>query len=109
MFVTYEVTRSLLRALAPLLRKIAESDKDLARQGQRAASSILLNVAEANGRRKGDRTHLFSVARGSAQEIRAVLHASLDLGYLREVETTEALGLAERTIRLLWGLAPGRR
>ena len=43
-----------VRRLAPVVAAVAVRDPDLARQMRRAASSIVLNIAEAQGSRDGN-------------------------------------------------------
>lgn len=108
-FHAYDVARALIRALAPLLPHIDRHDRDLGRQLRRASNSIPLNVREANRRLKGDRTHLFSVAAGSAGEVQAILEICGDWGYLQPSQLTKPLELADRELALLWRLTHPRR
>jgi four helix bundle protein len=78
----YSVALSALRLVGPLARVIGRSDSDLARQLRRASSSVLLNIAEADGVRDGNRRLRLLTARGSSSEVVACLDAASALGYL---------------------------
>jgi four helix bundle protein len=77
----YDVILDLLRQMKPLVATIAEHDVDLARQLRRAATSMLLNVAEGSGSRAGTRRQRYHDALGSARESAACLDAADALGY----------------------------
>ena len=77
----YDVVLDVLRRLKPVVAKIAEHDADLARQLRRAATSVLLNVAEGSGCRGGTKRQRYYDALGSARESAACLDAAGALGY----------------------------
>ncbi len=78
----YSGALSALRQVGPLARVIARSDGDLARQLRRCSSSVLLNIAEGDGVRAGNRRLRLTTARGSSAEVIACLDAAAALGYL---------------------------
>ena len=84
-FVAYDLALDLVRQLRPPLDAIRLHDPDLARQAGRALASVLLNIAEANGRAGRDRLHLFRVALGSLRELGAALDFAAAFGWLTEV------------------------
>jgi len=100
-FVTRDVA---LRAVCGLRDAGATGRRNraLGDQARRAASSILLNIEEGNQRRGGDRQHLFRIAKGSVEELRAALILGVSWGYIEE--PAEAFGLLDRLGRLLYGL-----
>jgi four helix bundle protein len=63
------------------------------RQFRRAALSILLNIAEATGRRDDDQRQFYRIARGSALESASVVDAmvALKLATSDEVDPLELL------------------
>ena len=70
----------------------------MASQVQRAAVSIVANIAEGAGRMGGaEYKHHLSIALGSAAELRALMIVSVDVGHLGE---TTAQGFYERIDRL---------
>ncbi len=105
MLEAYAVCQSLISALAPLVRGIKKFDRDLADQLQRAGSSTLLNVGEAQRRSGGDRGRFFGYASGSAGEVMAVLDAARAWGW--PLDDREARAHADRLLGLLYGLIHG--
>ena len=105
-FQAYEVTLEMATALRPAVDALARRDKDLAAQVRRAASSVVLNIAEGARRTGKDRLHLYRIAAGSASEVRAGLELAQvwqHLGPLPEVEA-----LLDRVLAMLWKLTHGR-
>ena len=72
-FDAYELAREINRTLRPLLPRLKRADPDLFKQMRKAAASVPLNLAEGNRRLGGDRRHCFSIAFGSADEVRSIL------------------------------------
>ena len=108
-FVAYEVSLEIIRRLRPLLATIGKHDRDLEKQGRRAASSIALNLKEGNRRTGKDRAYHFTVAAGSADEVVGVLEISEAWEYLSEAATRPVLALLDRQLALTWGLTHPRR
>ena len=94
MLKIYDTALSMLSILRPIIGEIERCDSDLARQLRRAASSIVLNVAEGSYARGRNRAALYQVALGSAKETRACLDVSLALGYLESVDGTVTSNLS---------------
>ena len=86
MWRIYTKVIGVLRGLRPLVAKIEEHDRDLARQLRRAASSIALNLQEGSGSRGGTRRERYLNALGSARETGACLDVALALGYVAEID-----------------------
>ena len=107
-FHAYDVAIQLIRALKPVLDQIKKHDRDLARQGRKAATSIPLNVAEGNHRLGKDRIYHFSVAAGSAGEIEVILDTAEGWEYVPRKQLEESRTLLDREQRLLAGLLPRR-
>jgi len=91
----YEVTR----------RGEFAKDYGLARQIQRAAVSVMSNIAEGfeRGNRREFHQFLF-VAKASCAEVRSELYISFDVGYLSRDELRDLLALAEEVSRIIGGL-----
>jgi hypothetical protein len=68
------VSIELIHLLRPLAERIRRRDHSLADQLVRAASSIALNVAEADRSQGGNVLARFHSAAGSASETRTALH-----------------------------------
>ena len=88
-FQVEELSLELIDALAPLMPRIKQRDKDLADQLRRAASSIGLNCAEAAFSDPGNRRARLFTAAGSAGETRPALRQAVAW---RHVTTGEAGG-----------------
>src|ERR1700733_6196558 len=78
----YDVMLDAITTLRPMVRAIERHDRDLASQLRRAASSVVLNLAEGSGSFGGVRTQRYRTALGSARETLACLHVAERFGYL---------------------------
>lgn len=95
-----ELTREIYREIFKSLK--FKADRGLADQIQRAAVSVMSNIAEGfeSGTRHEFLNYLY-IAKGSAGEVRAQLYAALDIGYL-DAETFKRLKFkAEECSRLI--------
>jgi four helix bundle protein len=101
-FVAYDLSLDLIRSLRSPLALIKRHDADLAKQLTRASSSIALNLAEGCARAGADRRHLYRIALGSANEVRAALEVAMAHGWL-DVDGERA-ALVSRLGRLIQGL-----
>jgi four helix bundle protein len=91
-----------LKTMAPMVAAIAAKDPDLGRQLRRAASSIVLNLAEAQTMRDGNSRQRFRTALGSARETHAALEVGVAWGYVRRDGAVEdALDRIEATLNKL--------
>ncbi|HEU4733925.1 MAG TPA: four helix bundle protein [Kofleriaceae bacterium] len=75
MLVAYTVALDLIRALRPVVARLRTHSPDAADQVERAASSIVYNLAEGCRRNGRDPRRFFDMAHGSAGEIRGALAA----------------------------------
>ena len=82
----YEDAIAMLEMLRSFIATIERNDSDLARQLRRAASSVVLNIAEGSYARGGNRKSLYNVALGSAKETRACLDVARALGYIVTID-----------------------
>jgi four helix bundle protein len=98
------------RQLAKKIHEITRQDPfardfGLSGQIQRAAVSIMSNVAEGFERGGRKEFHQFlSIAKGSCAELRSQLYVALDIGYVSRLELAEVFSLAEEVGRILGGL-----
>ena len=77
----------------------------LTSQTQRAAVSVIANLAEGAGRMgAAEYKHHISIALGSAAELRALLIVSVDIGYLSEAEAQGFFDRIDRVEMMLHGL-----
>ena len=91
-----DVVRSMRGALATIDKR----DSDLARQLRRAASSVVLNIAEGSGSFGRMRTARYRTALGSARETLACLRVAEAFGYVEPV-TQAVLRQLDRIIGTL--------
>jgi four helix bundle protein len=94
----------LIDVLRPLLPHIKRHDRSLADQVTRAASSVVLNIAESNYSDPGNRRARLFTAAGSANEARAALRVAVAWGYCDAKSASPAAALADRIIAMLWKL-----
>ena len=104
-FDVERVSDELIAALQPLLPRIRRRDRALAVQLSREASSIALNVSEANYSDPGNKRARFFTAAGSANETRAALRVGQAWGYLNNKDAQKPLELLDRIIAMLWKLS----
>ena len=91
-----------VRSLAPSVKEITAQDPDLGRQLKRAASSIILNMAEGAGPRNGNSRLRFRTAFGSTKETVAALELAAAWGYVpRDERTMDALDRIAATLHKL--------
>src|SRR5215510_151862 len=102
MFVAYDVALDLIRALRPVVVQLRKCSPEAADQVERAASSIVLNLAEGGRRNGRDPRRFFDIAHGSAGEIRGALDLADAWGW--PVDSKQARMLLDRELGLLWGL-----
>lgn len=104
--IAWQKARELTRLIYEATRKESFSrDFGLAGQIQRAAVSIMSNIAEGfeRGSYKEFRQFLV-VARASCAEVRSQLYVALDSGYLTKDEFERLMNLAQEVGRLLGAL-----
>ena len=102
MLVAYEVALDLVRALRPVVGQLRRHSPEAADQVERAASSIVLNLAEGGRRHGRDPRRFFDIAHGSAGEIRGALDLADAWGW--QIDSGKARALLDRELGLLWGL-----
>jgi len=81
----YDDMLDTVRAMRGMIAAIERRDSDLARQLRRAASSVVLNVAEGSGSFGRVRTVRYRTALGSARETLACLRVAEAFGYVEAV------------------------
>lgn len=77
-------------------------DHALKNQIRRAANSVVLNIAEGNGRLTHREFHQFvMIARGSLSEVQAALYIASDQGYIDNVKFQDIYICAQETGKML--------
>lgn len=80
-------------------------DFGLSSQIQRAAVSIMSNIAEGFERdSRGDFHRFLTIAKASCAEVRSQLYIALDIGYIMQTEFDDLQQQAEEVARILGGL-----
>jgi four helix bundle protein len=106
MFIAYEVSLDVIRSLRSVLPQIERNDRDLADQLKRAASSVALNLSEGQRLTKGNKPKHYSIAHGSANEVKAALQTAIAWGWIEDA--AEPLVVLDRLLALLWRLTHPR-
>jgi four helix bundle protein len=107
MHSTYRTTAlELLMDVMPAVKQLVESihthDKNLADQVRRAASSVVLNLAEADGSEGGNRRARVRTAYGSLFETRKGLKLAAAWGYVARSEVDALETLLDRVGAMTW-------
>jgi four helix bundle protein len=86
MLSIYEDMLGAIVGMRAVVAAIERRDADLGRQLRRAASSVVLNLAEASGSFGRVRTQRYRTALGSARETVACLRTAEAFGYVGRLE-----------------------
>lgn len=98
----YKVSLEFNRWSKQVSRRLNSMHRSLHEQLIRAADSILLNIAEGNGKRAGaDRKRYFESARGSAAECAAIIDILLASEIVRPQEAANGKDLLDRVAAML--------
>ena len=106
-FQVSDLSIELVEALVPLMPRIKQRDKALADQLSRAASSISLNIGEAEFSDPGNRRARLFTAAGSAGETRNALRLAVAWRIVPASEADRAMGLLRRIVAILWKMTRG--
>lgn len=101
----WKEARKLVKRIYILAEKLPDKERfNLTSQMQRAAISIVSNIAEGVGRNtKKDTAQFMLVARGSAYEPETQIYVCIDLGYFNDIEAQETFQQIEKERKLLSG------
>jgi four helix bundle protein len=105
--VAYEVAVELVNELRPIVEAIGQHDRNLADQMKRAATSVLLNLAEGQRRVAGNKRRAYEIAHGEAREVLGCLDCAAAWGYVTSAGTARMK--LDRLLGLCWGLTRGKR
>jgi four helix bundle protein len=109
MLTVQAVATEAVGAVGPLVAAIARRDRDLAVQIRRAASSIILNIAEGEASDAGTSRARFHNAAGSAREVRAALGLAVTWRYINAQQHAPVEALLDRTSALLFRILNPKR
>jgi four helix bundle protein len=104
--IAWQKARRLTTAVYQITRK-SEFAKDFGFSGQiqRAAVSVMSNIAEGFDRENPSEFHQFLViAKASCAELRSQLYVAHDIGYISQTEFDELIFQAQETARVIAGL-----
>jgi four helix bundle protein len=101
-FDLHDVVLTLIAELRPLVEKLRHRDRDQALQLKKAANSILANIGEGSRRQGRDRLQHWTIAAGSAGEVRVQIEAAIAWGDLDPALPKNALDLLDRALAMLW-------
>lgn len=104
--IAWQKARELTRAIYEVTRQGAfAKDYGLSGQIQRAAVSVMSNIAEGFERGGRGEFHQFlSTAKASCAEVRSQLYVALDVGYLDKAPFESLVQQAEEVARITGGL-----
>ena len=98
----YRKSLELIRLSARVISALPRGHAHLADQLRRAASSITLNFAEGAGKSSTrDRRRYFHIARGSANEVVAILDVATAFNALDKALHDEAVDIADHLAAML--------
>jgi len=102
----WEHARALAVISKPLIDRLPPTERSgLADQWRRAASSVVLNMAEGASRRGAkDFRRYLDTARASLDEIEAIIDLAVGLDYLRRDEVTKVTAVRDECARTVFGL-----
>ncbi len=86
----------MVEALRDVLPRIKRSDRNLADQLARAATSVVLNIAEGDAVKDGNQRARFGTAAGSASESLAAVRVAIAWGYIGPSDADPAVSLLRR-------------
>jgi len=102
----WQHARALVLVSKPLIARLPDVERSgLADQWRRAASSVVLNIAEGASRQgsKEFRKHL-GIARASLDEIEAIIDLAVGLDYLGQDDVTKVTAVRDECARTVYGL-----
>jgi four helix bundle protein len=102
MLIAYEVAVELIKELKPIVAALRSLDANLADQLHRAATSVVLNLAEGQRRQKGNKHRAYETAHGEAREVLGCLDCAQAWGWI--AEDSAARAKCDRLLGLCWGL-----
>src|SRR3954469_16730816 len=104
--IAWQKARELTREVYAITRRgTFARDFGLANQIQRAAVSVMSNLAEGFERGKRTEFHQYAcISKGSCGEVRSNLYAALDAGHITQAAFDRLYRLTEEVGRIIGGL-----
>jgi four helix bundle protein len=104
--IAWQKARQLTSLIYAMTKQAPFSrDFGLSGQIQRAAVSIMSNIAEGFERARRPEFHQFlSIAKASCAEVRSLLYIARDISYINDEQFTKSMTLAEEVARIVGGL-----
>lgn len=99
----------VIEHLRPLITHIRRHDRSLADQIRRAASSMVLNIAEGTYSDAGTARTRFHSAAGSANETRSALKVAAAWGFIDRARAAAVDDRIDEVLKMLWGLASPKK
>jgi four helix bundle protein len=87
-----------------ILPTLLQRNPKIADEADRAAGSVVNNIAEGHRRMGKDRLHAFRIAAGSGEELRTCLRRARSRRYLPDEAFEATLDLLDRVMAMLWRL-----
>jgi four helix bundle protein len=106
MLVAHQVAVQLIHQLRPIVETIKSHDSNLADQMRRAATSVVLNLAEGQRRLAGNKRRAYEIAHGEAREVLGCLEAASAWGWTTDDRAARVT--LDRLLGLCWGLTHQR-
>jgi len=103
--VVHDLALELVCSLRPLIPAIARRDRNLAGQLRRAATSVVLNIAEGEDCDPGTKRARLHSAAGSASETRSALKVARCWRSVSQDQAQDSLALLDRMLGMLWRLS----
>ena len=97
----HEIALQVVTELAPWMPNIARQDRNLAQQLRRAATSIVLTIAEGEHSDPGTGRSRFLSAAGSASEARAAIRLATAWRYPQPQQVESCLRGLDRVLAML--------
>jgi len=104
--IVWQKSMWLTKMVYVLTKRLPKEElNSLSDQMRRAAVSIPSNIAEGNAKLSSkDYANFLAIARGSKSELETQLLICVDIGYLTEEDTAEAMGLCTEIDKMLYAL-----
>lgn len=100
---------AIVEQVRPLMPQIRRHDRSLADQIRRAASSMVLNIAEGTYNDAGTARARFHSAAGSANETRSALKVAAAWGYIARERADAVDDRIDEVLKMLWALASPKK